>query len=84
MNLSGDTMTMDNTRVIFHALMTAAEKSRRIMRLAEDSDINPHGAARALNTILGNLQFALAEAIEPAPPVPASLAADLVKAGPAG
>lgn len=84
MNLSGDMLTTETTRVIFHALMTAAEKSRRVMRLAEDSDISPAAAAEALNNLLRTLQLTLAEAHDPAPPVPSALTHDMTTAGPAG
>ena len=77
MNLSGETITIDTTRAVFHALMTAAEKARRIMRLSEESDIAPHDAASRINALLSTLNLALAEIHDPAPPVPASLTESL-------
>ena len=77
MKLSGETITTDTTRAVFRALITAAEKSRRIMRLSEDSDIAPHDAASRINALLNTLNLALAEIHDPAPPVPASLSRDL-------
>ena len=78
MNLTAENITTDATRAIFHALMTAAEKSRRIMRMAEDGDISVGDAAEKLNSILSTLNLELADAADPAPPVPANLANDLV------
>lgn len=78
MKLSGDTITTANTVAVFHALATASEKARRIMRMAEDSDINPFNAASQLNAIISTMNLALAEVVDPAPPVPANLKRDLV------
>lgn len=52
-------ITTAQTEAIFHALMTAAEKSRRIMRLAQDSDILPADAAHRLNQIITALNIEL-------------------------
>lgn len=73
MKLDGSTITPAHTVAIFHALMTAAEKARRIMRLSEDFDISPHAAASRINALLSTLNLSLAEIHDPAPPVPASL-----------
>ena len=78
MTFSGDTLTTAQTVAVFHALATASEKARRIMRMAEDSDIAPHDAAGRINSLIVNLEIALAEAHDPAPPVPANLNRDLV------
>ena len=77
MKLSGDKITTANTVAVFHALATASEKARRIMRLTEDSDINPFNAASQLNAIISTLNLALAEVADPAPPVPEQLKRDI-------
>lgn len=74
------TITTAQTVAIFHSLMTAAEKARRIMRLAEDSDIQPAIAADRLNAILRTMNLDLSDALDPAPPVPESLVDELVGA----
>ena len=75
--MSTETITTQATRDIFHALMTAAEKSRRIMRSTEDGLCEPEHAAFIVNSTLATLKLALAEAIDPAPEVPESLKRDL-------
>jgi hypothetical protein len=57
--MSPDTITTAQVVAVFHALSTATEKARRVMRLAEDSDITPQCASERLNAILSNLDAEL-------------------------
>jgi hypothetical protein len=57
--MTPDTITTAQVVAVFHALSTATEKARRVMRLAEDSGITPQGASERLNAILSNLSVDL-------------------------
>ncbi len=50
-----DTITTAQVQAIFHALATATEKSRRIMRSVEDGEIHPVKASVKMNELLVNL-----------------------------
>lgn len=54
-----DTITTAQVQAIFHALATATEKSRRIMRSVEDGLADPDHASATINAILANLQSKL-------------------------
>jgi len=54
--ITADTITAELIEDVFHALSEAAEKSRRTMRLAQQSDITPALAAESLNAILSRLK----------------------------
>lgn len=77
MKLTAGTITTDKTRAVFHALATATDKSRRVMRMSEDSVITPDDAAAQINALISTLNLTLAEIHDPAPPVPEKLSADL-------
>lgn len=79
MKLTADTITTAQTEAIFHSLATAMERARTIMRKSQDGRINPAQAADFLNVTLSTLNLSLAEAIDPAPPIPESLKHDMVE-----
>jgi len=78
MKLHGSILTTAQTVAIFHALATAADKARWVMRKAQDGDFAPDEAASRLNALLSTLNLSLAEAHDPAPPMPQNLSRDLV------
>ena len=63
--ITPETITTAKVISVFHALATATEKARRVMRLAEDSDITPEAASERINSIITNLNDELARDSKP-------------------
>ena len=57
--ITADTITTKQVEQVFHALATATERARSVMRLSQDSDIAPHTAAARINLILETLKGTL-------------------------
>ena len=63
--ITAENITTAKTEAIFHVLATACEKSRRVMRMAQDGDTDPENAADMLNKLLANLTIGLGEQLNP-------------------
>ena len=63
--ITAENITTEKTEAIFHLLATACEKSRRVMRMAQDGSTDPENASDMLNRLLNDLTISLSEQLNP-------------------
>ena len=57
--ITADNITTQTTVDAFHALATATDKARSLMRDAQDGSVDPVMAANRINVIMANLKAEL-------------------------